>query len=205
MRTQNLEVRSRKPEVRKPSDSRLAISNPVQSQLAISNSQLETVPVLLSRQHAISMDCNSRRSCRAWCGFASTPTSGGACPTFPPTAISRGAERRTTGGHHLPGGRCDMGNFVLRARAGTAAQPIVVRTAGTDAVAPGTRVTPGDAAGLAKLRSRTVRLRWRPNRWREAGGWNSLNFSPTVTVRATSLPWATARRRRSRLQPCCRR
>jgi len=54
---------------------------------------------------------------------------------------------------YLAAGATYTGNFVLRARSGTAAQPIVVRTAGTEAVAPGTRITPGDAAGLAKLRS----------------------------------------------------
>ena len=54
---------------------------------------------------------------------------------------------------YLAAGATYTGNFVLRARGGTAAQPIVIRTAGTDAVAPGTRLSPADAAGLAKLRS----------------------------------------------------
>jgi len=53
---------------------------------------------------------------------------------------------------YLAAGATYTGNFVLRAR-GNGAQPIVVRTAGPDAVAPGTRLSPADAAGLAKLRS----------------------------------------------------
>jgi hypothetical protein len=54
---------------------------------------------------------------------------------------------------YLAPGATYTGNFVLRARGGTAAQPITVRSAGNDAVPPGTRISPADAAGLAKLRS----------------------------------------------------
>ena len=54
---------------------------------------------------------------------------------------------------YLAAGATYTGNFVLRARGASATQPIVLRTAGIDAVAPGTRMSPENAAGLAKLRS----------------------------------------------------
>jgi len=54
---------------------------------------------------------------------------------------------------YLAAGATYTGNFVLRARGGSSTQPIVLRTAGADAVAPGTRMSPENAAGLAKLRS----------------------------------------------------
>src|SRR3954447_26940513 len=54
---------------------------------------------------------------------------------------------------YLAAGATYTGNFVLRARGATAAQPIVLRTGGADAVPPATRLSPADAAGLAKLRS----------------------------------------------------
>ena len=52
----------------------------------------------------------------------------------------------------LEAGATFVGNFVLRAQA-SEARPVVLRTAGADAVAPGERMVPERAAGLAKLRS----------------------------------------------------
>ena len=46
-----------------------------------------------------------------------------------------------------------VGNFVLPARSGSDTRPIVVRTAGPDAVPAGKRMTPEAAAKLAKIRS----------------------------------------------------
>ncbi|HUR33049.1 MAG TPA: right-handed parallel beta-helix repeat-containing protein [Vicinamibacterales bacterium] len=54
---------------------------------------------------------------------------------------------------YLAAGATYVGNFILRARGASEARPIVVRTAGPDAVAAGTRLSPQNAAGLATLRS----------------------------------------------------
>ncbi len=53
----------------------------------------------------------------------------------------------------LEPGATFVGHFVLRARQASASRPIVLRTAGPDAVPPGERMTVAKAAGLAALRS----------------------------------------------------
>jgi hypothetical protein len=53
----------------------------------------------------------------------------------------------------LEPGATYSGNFVLRARGGSDTRPVIIRTAGDDAVAPGERMTPERASRLAKLQS----------------------------------------------------
>lgn len=53
----------------------------------------------------------------------------------------------------LEPGAAFVGNFVLRARQASAARPIVLRTAGADAVGVGVRMSVAAAAGLASIRS----------------------------------------------------
>jgi hypothetical protein len=53
----------------------------------------------------------------------------------------------------LEPGAVYTGNYVLRARQASEDRPIVLRTAGSDPVGPGERITPANASGLAKLRS----------------------------------------------------
>jgi hypothetical protein len=53
----------------------------------------------------------------------------------------------------LEPGATYTGNFVLRARGGSDTRPVIIRTAGEDAVPPGERMTPERAARLAKLQS----------------------------------------------------
>ncbi len=53
----------------------------------------------------------------------------------------------------LEPGATFVGNFVLRSSQGSETRPMVLRTAGADAVPPGERMTPDKAVSLAKLRS----------------------------------------------------
>ncbi|MGE0448691.1 MAG: hypothetical protein AB7Q29_03820 [Vicinamibacterales bacterium] len=53
----------------------------------------------------------------------------------------------------LERGATYVGNFTLRARSGSDTRPVIVRTAGPDAVPPGARITPDAAQPFAKLRS----------------------------------------------------
>jgi hypothetical protein len=53
----------------------------------------------------------------------------------------------------LEPGATYVGNFVLRTRAAPDSRPVVLRTAGTDVVPAGQRITPAAAPALAKLRS----------------------------------------------------
>ncbi len=53
----------------------------------------------------------------------------------------------------LASGAIYTGNYVLKGRSGSDTRPVIVRTAGSDPVPPGERMTPEAASGLAKLRS----------------------------------------------------
>ena len=94
-----------------------------------------------------------------------------------------------------PGG-IYTGSYVLEGRSGSDTRPVIVRTAGSDAVPPGERMTPEAARASRSSARRTSCRRSRPSRARASGGSSSSSSWQIATAPATSSRSATDRPRR---------